>query len=55
MDDLTKFTPNIVRYKALMDVMRNRLTSRAFRAHVAVSREHVEMILEAARLTPIRG
>lgn len=40
MDDFTKFTPNIVRYEALMDVVRNRLTSRAFRPDVAVPRAY---------------
>jgi len=29
MDDLTKFAPKFARYEALMDVVRNRLTSRS--------------------------
>lgn len=39
------------RYAALMDVVRGRMTNRAFAAH-AVPREHFEMILEAARHAP---
>ena len=39
------------RYEALMDVVRNRMTNRAFAAY-SVPREHFEMILEAARHGP---
>lgn len=39
------------RYEALMDVVRNRMTNRAF-APVAVPREHFELILESARHAP---
>ncbi len=39
------------RYAALMDVVRNRMTNRAF-APCQVPREHFEMILEAARHAP---
>ena len=39
------------RYEALMDVVRNRMTNRAF-APAEVPRGHVEMILEAARHAP---
>ena len=39
------------RYAALMDVVRNRMTNRAF-APYRVPREHFEMILEAARHAP---
>jgi len=39
------------RYEALMDVVRTRMTNRAF-APCDVPREHVEMILEAARHAP---
>jgi len=39
------------RYAALMDVVRNRMTNRAF-APCDVPREHFEMILEAARHAP---
>jgi 5,6-dimethylbenzimidazole synthase len=46
------FTPQIERYHALMDVIRGRLTSRAFRDDIKVPREHVEMVLEAARHGP---
>src|SRR5271167_3295588 len=41
----------IERYEALMDVVRNRMTNRAF-ARYDVPREHFEMILEAARHGP---
>jgi 5,6-dimethylbenzimidazole synthase len=47
-----KFTPTVERYQALMDVVRNRLTSRAFRPEIKVPREHIEMVLEAARHAP---
>jgi 5,6-dimethylbenzimidazole synthase len=40
------------KYDALMDVVRNRLTTRAFDASYAMPREHYEMILEAARHAP---
>ncbi len=39
------------RYEALMDVVRTRMTNRAF-APFEVPREHVELILEAARHAP---
>jgi 5,6-dimethylbenzimidazole synthase len=52
MDDVTRFTPNLARYEALMEVVRNRLTTRAFRPDVTVPREHIEMVLEAARHAP---
>src|SRR3989337_2288490 len=52
MDELTQFTPNLARYEALMAVVRSRLTSRAFRADIAVPREHIELVLEAARHAP---
>jgi len=42
---------NIERYEALMDVIRNRMTNRAF-APCEVPREHFEMIIEAARHAP---
>ncbi len=40
------------KYDALMDVARNRLTTRAFDPSYAVPRDHYEMILEAARHAP---
>jgi nitroreductase len=52
MDEATTFTPNIARYEQLMEVVRNRLTTRAFRPDIAVPRAHVEMVLEAARHAP---
>jgi nitroreductase len=42
---------NVARYNALMEVVRNRMTNRAF-APYEVPREHFEMILEAARHAP---
>ena len=52
MDEVAIFAPNVVRYENLMDVVRNRLTTRAFRPDIAVPREHIEMVLEAARHAP---
>jgi nitroreductase len=53
MNDMTaRFEPNIARYETMMDVVRNRLTTRQFRADIAVPREHFEMVLEAARHAP---
>jgi 5,6-dimethylbenzimidazole synthase len=40
------------RYDALMQVVTNRITARAFDASYVVPREHYEMILEAARHAP---
>jgi nitroreductase len=40
------------RYDALMQVVNNRITARAFDASYVVPREHYEMILEAARHAP---
>jgi nitroreductase len=40
------------RYDALMDVVRNRLTTRAFDSSYVMPQEHYEMILEAARHAP---
>lgn len=45
-------TPSsVARYDALMEVVRSRMTNRAFAAH-EVPREHFAMILEAARHAP---
>jgi 5,6-dimethylbenzimidazole synthase len=46
------FAPTQARYDALIDVVRSRMTTRAFRDDVAVPREHIEMVLEAARHAP---
>jgi nitroreductase len=43
---------NLQRYEQLMDVIRNRLTSRQFNPSIPVPREHIEMVLEAARHAP---
>jgi nitroreductase len=51
-EPMAKFAPSVERYHALMDVVRGRLTSRAFRSDIAVPREHIEMVLEAARHAP---
>ncbi len=40
------------KYDALMDVVRNRLTTRAFDSTYVMPREHHEMVLEAARHAP---
>jgi nitroreductase len=45
-------TGDTARYDALMDVVRSRMTVRAFDASYTVPREHYEMILEAARHAP---
>ncbi|MBI1894475.1 MAG: nitroreductase family protein, partial [Candidatus Rokubacteria bacterium] len=42
---------NLVRYQALMEIVQNRMTNRAF-APYEVPKEHFEMILEAARHAP---
>jgi 5,6-dimethylbenzimidazole synthase len=43
---------NLGRYEQLMDVVRQRLTSRQFDPNVAVPRAHIELVLEAARHAP---
>ena len=43
---------NRARYEALMEVIRNRMTNRAFVPEYKVPREHFELILEAARHAP---
>jgi 5,6-dimethylbenzimidazole synthase len=43
---------SLERYEQLMDVIRNRLTSRQFNPKIGVPREHIEMVLEAARHAP---
>jgi len=46
-------TPNQMdRYNALMDVVRNRMTTRQFDSSYVVPREHYELILDAARHGP---
>jgi predicted oxidoreductase (fatty acid repression mutant protein) len=40
------------RYDALMEVVRNRMTTRQFDPSYVVPREHYELILEAARHAP---
>jgi nitroreductase len=47
-----QFTPNLALYDALMDVVRSRMTSRQFRPDIAVPREHLDLVLEAARHSP---
>ena len=48
--DTTRFNQTD-RYAALMEIVRGRMTNRAFAAY-DVPREHFEMILEAARHAP---
>ncbi len=43
---------DLTRYNALMDVVRNRMTTRQFDPRYTVPREHYELILEAARHGP---
>jgi|SRR5690348_1640062 len=43
---------NVVRYEALMEVVRTRMTNREFVADYEVPKQHFEMILEAARHAP---
>ena len=45
-------TSGRTRYESLMEVVRNRMTVRAFDPSFQVPREHYEMILEAARHSP---
>jgi nitroreductase len=52
MDTTATFAPNVARYEALMDVVRGRMTSRQFRPDVPVPRQHIDMVLEAARHAP---
>jgi nitroreductase len=52
MSETTTFAADVARYDALMDVVRGRMTSRAFRTDVPVPRQHLEMVLEAARHAP---
>jgi 5,6-dimethylbenzimidazole synthase len=47
----TEHFNQVDRYRALMEVVRARMTNRAF-APLDVPREHIEMILEAARHAP---
>jgi nitroreductase len=46
------FVPDLARYRQLMGVVRQRLTSRQFNPEIAVPREHIEMVMEAARHAP---
>ncbi len=46
------FVPDLARYEQLMGVVRSRLTSRQFNPAIPVPREHIEMVLEAARHAP---
>ncbi len=48
----TAFTANRTRYEQLMETVRGRLTSRAFNPAVPVPREHIELVMEAARHAP---
>jgi len=54
MDETTNkpFAATQARYDALMDVVRGRMTSRQFSPDIPVPREHIEMVLEAARHAP---
>ena len=41
-----------IRYEALMDIVRNRITTREFDSSIDIPREHYELILDAARHAP---
>jgi 5,6-dimethylbenzimidazole synthase len=49
--DTEKFN-NVTRYDSLMEVVRNRMTNRAFVPDYKVPKQHFEMIIEAARHGP---
>jgi 5,6-dimethylbenzimidazole synthase len=51
-DKAAGFAADLTRYEQLMGVVRQRLTSRQFKPEIAVPREHIEMVLEAARHAP---
>ena len=42
----------LTRYEALMDIIRNRITTREFDSSFEIPREHYELILDAARHAP---
>ena len=42
----------MLRYEALMDVVRNRITTREFDSSIEIPRNHYELILDAARHAP---
>jgi nitroreductase len=46
------FVPDLAHYEMLMGVVRRRLTSRQFNPDIPVPREHIEMVMEAARHAP---
>ena len=48
----TDFSADTVRYEALMDVVRNRITTREFDPDYEVPRDHYELILDASRHAP---
>jgi len=43
---------NLARYDQFIDIVRHRYTSRQFDPQIAVPREHIELVLEAARHAP---
>jgi nitroreductase len=51
-DESGRFTANHTRYERLMEIVRGRLTSRLFDPAIAVPRQHIELVLEAARHAP---
>lgn len=50
--EATTFRADRTRYDQLMETVRGRLTSRAFNSAVPVPREHIELVMEAARHAP---
>lgn len=51
-DDTKQFAADLGRYERLMEVVRARMTSRRFDPQITVPREHIEMVLDAARHAP---
>lgn len=52
MDESTPTSDDLGQYEALMDVVRNRMTVRAFDGDYEMPREHYQLVLEAARHAP---
>lgn len=52
MDKSTPTSDDLGQYEALMDVVRNRTTVRAFDGSYEMPREHYQLVLEAARHAP---
>lgn len=51
-DNADAFAADRARYDQLMETVRRRLTSRAFNPAVPIPREHIELVIDAARHAP---